>query len=383
MSRQDIFERVLGSLHEATLDDSLWPAASALIDEACGSTGNGLVVCQRFGDNVGIAHAGFFHRGQPCEDLQREYVEVYHQLDERVPRLRQMPDSQLVHVRSLFTEEELKTSPVFNELLFRMGARNGLNVRLDGPAGCHIFWGTADPFGSADWAPDQIDMMRRLLPHIRHFVWVRRALEGAEAMAGSLTGLLDNTRIGIIHLDDHGRIVELNDRALGILRQPGGLSEKEGFLSAWLPDDDAILQKLLTGALPASGRNVPTGGATAVRRLSPLTSLVVHVSPLAADRQGFSLGRLGAVVLVADPMNRPRISPGLIARVLGLTRGESRVAAMLAEGKTVAEIALATGRQKSAIYWFLRQVYRKLGISRQVDLVRLVLSLSELSESQG
>ena len=220
MSRQDHFERILASLHEATFDDSLWPATSALIDDACGSTGNGLVVCQGIGESAGIAHASFFRRGQPCEDLQREYLQVYHQLDERAPRLRLLADNQLVHVSSLFSEEELKTSAVYNELLFRLGARDGLNVRLDGPAGCHIFWGTGDPSGSAGWEPDQIDMMKRLLPHIRHFVWVRRALDDAEALAASLSGLLDNTRLGIIQLDHRRRIVEVNDRARSVLRQP-------------------------------------------------------------------------------------------------------------------------------------------------------------------
>ena len=32
-----------------------------------------------------------------------------------------------------------------------------------------------------------------------------------------------------------------------------------------------------------------------------------------------------------------------------------------------------------AIYWHLKQIYRKHSISRQVDLVRLVLSLAESS----
>lgn len=379
MSHQDHFERALASLHEATFDDSLWPATSALIDDACGSTGNGLVVCQGIGESAGIVHASFFRQGQPCEDLQREYVQVYHQLDERAPRLRLLADSQLVHVSSLFSEEELKTSAVYNELLFRLGARDGLNVRLDGPAGCHIFWGTGDPSGSAGWEPDQIDMMKRLLPHIRHFVWVRQALDDAEALAASLSGLLDNTRLGIIQLDHRGPIVEVNDRARRVLRQPGGLSEKDGFLSTRLADDDAILQSLLTGALPASGFAVPTGGTTTVRRRPPLLPLIVHVDPLANYRKGSSFGPLGALVLVVDPMWQPQVNSGLVSEVLGLTPAESRVATMLSEGKTVAEIALATGRQKSSIYWLLNQVYRKLGISRQADLVRLVLSLSELS----
>ena len=44
MSQQDAFERVLASLHEAMLDDSLWNRTSALIDEACRSMGNKLIL---------------------------------------------------------------------------------------------------------------------------------------------------------------------------------------------------------------------------------------------------------------------------------------------------------------------------------------------------
>ena len=62
---------------------------------------------------------------------------------------------------------------------------------------------------------------------------------------------------------------------------------------------------------------------------------------------------------------------------LGLTRAETEVAVWLAEGRTVGEIAAATGRQKRSIYWLLEQIYAKLGVRRQVDLVRLVLAATE------
>ena len=39
MSDRDAFERTLASLYDAMLDDTHWPATSALIDEACGSDG--------------------------------------------------------------------------------------------------------------------------------------------------------------------------------------------------------------------------------------------------------------------------------------------------------------------------------------------------------
>ena len=41
------------------------------------------------------------------------------------------------------------------------------------------------------------------------------------------------------------------------------------------------------------------------------------------------------------------------------------------------ELAAATGRTPGAITWHLKQIYRRQPISGQVDLVRLVLSLTE------
>lgn len=78
-------------------------------------------------------------------------------------------------------------------------------------------------------------MIERLLPHIRQFVHVRDVLVGAKVLGASLSGLLETTRCGVIHLDPRGRIVETNDRALGILRQADGLSDQGGFLSLFPP----------------------------------------------------------------------------------------------------------------------------------------------------
>ena len=98
-----------------------------------------------------------------------------------------------------------------------------------------------------------------------------------------------------------------------------------------------------------------------------------------ARQMDFGLRPVAALVLAIDPGSRPRIDSDLVAAALELTPSESQVATLLAEGKTVRDIAVATRRQANTVYWFLKQVYDKHGISRQAELVRLVLSLSELS----
>ena len=133
MSNQDAYERIMASLYDAMLNDVHWPATSALIDEACGLTSNTLLVGEGPKGDIRVLPVGLYYRGQRREDLERDYVENYHPIDERVPRFRQLPDSLLVHITDLYTAEELKTSPTYNEISLRSHYQDGLNVRLDGP----------------------------------------------------------------------------------------------------------------------------------------------------------------------------------------------------------------------------------------------------------
>ena len=137
MSDQDAFERILASLYGAMLDDTRWPATSALIDEACGMTGNALMVGEGPTDDLRVLFVGLYYRGQRREDLEREYLDVYHPTDERIPRFRQLPDRHLVHIKELFTAEELKTSPTYNEALLRAKHQDSLagHCQVEGGAG--------------------------------------------------------------------------------------------------------------------------------------------------------------------------------------------------------------------------------------------------------
>ena len=376
MSDQDAFERILAALYDAMLDDTRWPATSALIDEACGLTGNALLVGEGPKNDIQILFVGLYYRGQRRTDLEREYLEVYHPINECIPRLRQLPAGHLVRFKDLLTAEELKTSRTYNELFLRGKYQNGLNVLLDGPGGSRMTWGLGDPVASDGWGSSQITMVRRLIPHIRQFIRVRQALVRARAGDTTVTTLLDNPRIGVLHLDRRGRIIEVNDRARSLLRQGDGLSDRDGVLRAREASDRLRLDRLVASALPASGA-VAVSGSMLLRRSSGLPPLVVHVKPVAVPQPDYGARHVAALVLIVEPGSRRRIDPGLVAAALGLTQAESQVAVWLAEGKSVRDIAQATGLSENTLYWHLQRIYQKKSISRQVDLVRLVLSIAE------
>ena len=143
MSADDAFARIIMALHEAALDPAQWPVASALIDEACGVQGNGLLIGAGPRDNIQASFVGLYYRGERRTDFEREYLEDYHPRDERVPRVRALPAGHLAHATAVYTTEELRTSATYNEMLCRAQMQDGVNVRLDGLDGSHLSWGLA------------------------------------------------------------------------------------------------------------------------------------------------------------------------------------------------------------------------------------------------
>ena len=378
MNPDGAFERCLETLYEAALDDARWTAAATLIEEAIGASGSILAISEGSGDDARLHFARYLYRGESHPDRVREYFDVYHAQDEGIQRVRRLPHGHLVHGPELYTEDQLKTSAAYNEGLPLLGCQNGLAARFDGPDGLNIVWGAGDPVGSSGYEPAHLRLVERLLPHVHRVVLIRQALAASDALGSGLAGLLDNDRIGVVQLDRGGRVLEANGPALDILRRGDGLVDRDGTLDVVLPADRRRLKRLLTRALPDLWGEPPGGGSMTVQRLSDSSRLALHVSPVGDAESDFGGHRVAALVLVVDPARAPRIDPALVAKTLGLAPSEGRMAALLAEGLKVSEIAAATQWSEEYVRWLTKRAYRKLDVRGQVELVRHVLAVGAL-----
>ena len=186
--------------------------------------------------------------------------------------------------------------------------------------------------------------------------------------------LLDSTGTGAIQLDRRGRIVAANDAARTLLREDGGLSDEDGVLRALLPVENAELQRLLARALASRG----AAGSMRLSRAGYRPPLVLHITPVHEADGEATQAHIRAVVLAFDPAWRWNIDPEQVADLLGLTRAESRIAALLAQGRSIDEVVAETGRSRTTVKWHIRHIYDKNGLSRQTELMQLVSSLGSL-----
>ena len=101
----------------------------------------------------------------------------------------------------------------------------------------------------------------------------------------------------------------------------------------------------------------------------------MHINPVGDSGIDVRPSRVAAFVLAIDH-EAAEIDPALVQDALGLTPAESRVAVLLAEGMSVHRIAAVTRRSERTVRWHIEQIFDKRGISRQLELVRQVLSLA-------
>ena len=155
------------------------------------------------------------------------------------------------------------------------------------------------------------------------------------------------------------------------------MMDRGGLVQASVSTEHAQLAQLIARALPATG--TPVSGSMVLRRGAGAPPFVVHVTPVAGPQLDFGAQRVAALILLVEPNYQPPIDPAFVAHTLGLTPAESRIAVGLAEGRSVRDIAVTTGRKEGTVYWHMKRIYRRLAISRQADLVRLVLSVAPVA----
>ncbi|MBK8177284.1 MAG: helix-turn-helix transcriptional regulator [Rhodospirillales bacterium] len=81
-----------------------------------------------------------------------------------------------------------------------------------------------------------------------------------------------------------------------------------------------------------------------------------------------------ALLFIGDPERPATFDQTRIARLYGLSRAESRVAALLASGYRLEQVAESLGIAYETVRKHLKQIFSKTGTYRQAELVRMLVT---------
>jgi DNA-binding CsgD family transcriptional regulator/PAS domain-containing protein len=225
-------------------------------------------------------------------------------------------------------------------------------------------------------------LMRRLAPTMVRVGELRRTLRMDAIEKHTARLALDALSCAVVIVDASLAIVLANAAATDLFAAPSsGLVWRRGQLATAEPAAAAGLVALVGDACGRAGGVRGAGGSL---RLSAASAddgpdLAVSVSPL-LDPQAYGLaGRPLArdrplALVLATPIALAAVDAveDALVALFGLTPAESRLAAMLAAGATLAEAAARCGIRLTTAKTHLGRCFQKTGAGRQGDLVALI-----------
>lgn len=184
----------------------------------------------------------------------------------------------------------------------------------------------------------------------------------ADKAGGVGAQALDRLALGVVVVDEVGAVVFTNQRGGALLAARDGLSlDSGGVCRAERRADSEALAAARREAV-AQQESV----ALSIERAEAATPLRLVVMPF--DDAGRVL------LFITDPDEPAPLSADLIGQMFGLTRSEARLTAALAGGLDLAEAAETCAITKTTARSYLKQIFLKVGVSRQAELVQAVLS---------
>ncbi len=295
------------------------------------------------------------------------YQEHYHALDPTLPgfleKQKKLAQQRAFSGYELVSYAEHSKSEFFNDFILRYDMAFPLVGLLDSSEHFSLFH-VHRPSAGEDFDNRDIRLLAALTPHLNRGLRIYREMTELRANAGLFADALDAHGAATLMLDALGRVLSLNKAAEQLLTS-GQLTSRDGRLMALHPQDDAALQAALRppqpGIAPAETMLRGTAHAPALRlSITPVNGGAI---PLFFDVTHTSRA---AFLVTAAPLG-PN-AENLIAG-FGLTRAEAEITLLLLQGAKAAQIAAVRETSIGTVNTQLKQIYAKLGVSGQVELL--------------
>jgi len=266
-----------------------------------------------------------------------------------------------------FTLEELDRDPYYTTFLRPRGLGWCVGTAIHSPAGDTLVFSVEKAHEKGPVPPEVAASLNPLRPHLARAALLSARL-GLERARATVEGL---NLIGLpaAVLAHKGRVLAANETLIGYspeIRVAAG--DRLEFSN---PNAHALFVKACEGR----ARNLGGGASVPVPRSPTRPPFVAHLVPMRGrGRDIFSGAEL--LLYLTPVIQRAGLPPEILQALFDLSPAEARVAAMIAEGRSVKDIAQSLSVQPNTVRAQLKAVFSKTGTGRQGELVSLLRSPS-------
>ena len=227
------------------------------------------------------------------------------------------------------------------------------------------------------WHEGDIRIINEIVPHLRRAIDIHAEFSRLRMQQDTLMKGLDRLVIGLILYDRNAHAVYINPTAKAIIKSHPALALNDDELILIAADDNRNLhQTILDTARIDPEDSWKQSVAIGITHPDVVAPLPLLVTPMHAHLLTSDLDYEGArvAVFLSDPnLQQPISIPNLVS-VYGLTPSEAQVAISMANGHSIENIANTSNHSTHTIRSQLKSTFRKTGVSRQSELIKLLLT---------
>jgi len=361
------FSRLVENIYDAALDASRWPdVLEATCEFVRGCTAN------LFYQNVLNNKVFSFHSWGEDAHYRELYFSKYAALNPLFPASSFLEVGTVHAISDVMPMDEFLASRMYKEWVKPQAISDVLYTNLERSAagGAALAVRRLERDGLFDeGAKERFGL---LVPHFQRAISIGGVVNFHKANESMLSATLDRLSASVMLVTAEGRLVYVNAKADSMLNAGDVLRAPKGRLTAADTRADRELRQAMADAARGDAE-LGVQGVAIVLADRDHASQVAHVLPLMSGERRNILGQRATVAIFVHQVTSGAPGPlEAVTKLYGLTAGEVRVLAALAETSGVANMAESLGISEATVKTHLQRLFTKTGVRRQTDLIKLL-----------
>ena len=371
---------LIGLIYQGALELQPWQSALPALREALDAQVVSLVLRPPSADDQGV----ILNCVRQDQDLDNDketladpndwevsaYREQFFSLDPFVS----LPLDQVIALEDILPDKELVTSDYYLHYLKPINLFRILGVDTSEPGGMLARLRFSRRASEARFKTTERQLLTLLTPHLSRAIEIYAKLNRMTSERDLYAGAVNQLSVASIILDEQGRMLTTNAVGRALLDQGEGLSLRDGHLHIEGRDINKELQEALTSIIRAQLHGeTSVVRALRVPRPGGRSDLGLVVRPVPAAQWSEGQVSPSAAVFISDPDLQESTSQPILGALFELTPAEANLATLLARGLNLAQVSVAQNISQHTARAQLKSIFAKTGVSRQAELVRLVL----------
>jgi len=373
VTEHDQFLKLIELIYDAALDSDQWPEVMKQLSRVVGSESALFRVIDEVKRTVDFGASHGYD-----EAFMQQYQEHFVNIDPILHATRTYVPCNEVWPSQQYISPDEKKGEFYNEYLVPQQKEFLMGFHMMLPGKRRMVLGGQRSAKHGGFEAGDVQLLQRIVPHFQRAFNISSRFQSLGIQCAASLSILEELPFGVMLLSANGAVQFMNAEAEAHVTQPSAFTLQDGRLFCSGRNQqgelDALIYSVLNGHTHESSR-AQNVGMTYLPDVGQ-QPLRLHAIPLNLDTNTYKLGlqpSTAALFIYSDGQGA-EVDQILLSQMYGLTPAESQLAAELVKGRELAEISEISKRSKLTLRTQLKAIFRKLGIKRQSELVRMLAS---------